>query len=524
MAIRPEDLPSDPARLIEMVLSLDAENDRLRAVIDTFKDMVFGARSEKLAAVVADQLALDLADLATDVTLPAAANDDHVPSQPADTIGKPRKKAQRNIGALPKHLPRCEQIIEPETTACPCCQGRLHKIGQDVSEVLDVIPAILRVLRMIRPKYACRGCEGAVVQAKALPRLIENSMASTALVTHEVVSKFAWFSTLYRQVQILAGHGVHLDRSTLAGWVKRTAWWLKGLYELQLRTIHAAPLFFCDETRMPVLDPGRGRTKTCQFWAHAVDDRPWGGPSPPAVAYVFADGRGKGEIAAQLADYAGILQVDGYVAYKSLAKDVREAGTIRLAFCLLHARRKFVKVYKTTKSPFAQEVIERIAAIYAIEQRVRGTSAEIRLAARKNETEPLMAELKMRLTEVLKDISSKSPLAEAINYTLGHWDGLNMFLTDGRVEVDTNTVERSMRPIALGRKNSLFSGSEGGAESWAILASLLNTAKLNGLDPQTYLCDVLERIVSGRTKNHQLNELLAWNWKAAREAPNRAAA
>ncbi len=278
------------------------------------------------------------------------------------------------------------------------------------------------------------------------------------------------------------------------------------------------------ETRMPVLDPGRGRTKTCQFWAHAVDDRPWSGPSPPAVAYVFADGRGKGKIAAQLVDYAGILQVDGYVAYKSLAKDVREAGAIRLAFCLAHARRRFVKVYKTTKSPFAQEVIERIAAIYAIEESVRGTSAEIRLAARKNETGPLMAELKMRLTGVLKDISSKSPLAEAINYTLGHWDGLNVFLTDGRVEVDTNTVERSMRPIALGRKNSLFSGSEGGAESWAILASLLNTAKLNGLDPQTYLCDVLERIVSGRTKNHQLHELLAWNWKAAREAANRAAA
>jgi len=349
-------------------------------------------------------------------------------------------------------------------------------------------------------------------------------MASTALVTHVVVSKFAWFSTLYRQVQILAGHGVHLDRSTLAGWVKRTAWWLKGLYELQLQTIHAAPLFFCDETRMPVLDPGRGRTKTCQFWAHAVDDRPWCGPSPPAVAYVFADGRGKGEIAAQLVDYAGILQVDGYVAYKSLAKDAREAGTIRLAFCLAHARRKFVKVYKTTKSPFAQEVIERIAAIYAIEERVRGTSAEIRLAARKNETRPLMAELKTRLTEVLKDISSKSPLAEAINYTLGHWDGLTVFLTDGRVEVDTNTVERSMRPIALGRKNSLFSGSEGGAESWAILASLLNTAKLNGLDPQTYLCDVLERIVSGRTKNHQLHKLLAWNWKAACESTGQAAA
>lgn len=189
---------------------------------------MFGSRLEKLSAVVADQLALDLADLTTGVTLPIAANDDHVPSKPAGATSKPRKKVQRNIGALPKHLPRCEQIIEPETTAFPCCQGRLHKIGQDVSEVLDVIPAILRVLPMIRPKYGCRGCEGAVVQAKASPRLIENSMASTALVTHVVVSKLAWFSTLYRQVQILAGHGVHLDGSTVVGWVKRTAWWLRG--------------------------------------------------------------------------------------------------------------------------------------------------------------------------------------------------------------------------------------------------------------------------------------------------------
>src|SRR6202166_5023898 len=521
MAIRPEALPTDAAALTEMVLALDAENEKLRVAMQTLKEMIFGKRSERIAVLVAEQLALELDDLETGVTPPLPANDD---APATKTPRKPRKKAKRNIGALPKHLPRCEQVLEPDTMACPCCAGGLHKIGEDVNEVLDVIPAILRVLRMIRPKYACRGCEGAVVQAKALPRLVENSMASTALVTHVVVSKFAWYSTLYRQVQILAGQGLHLDRATLAGWVKRTAWWLKGLYELQLRTIHAAPLFFCDETRMPVLDPGRGRTKTCQFWAHAVDDRPWSGPSPPAVAYVVADGRGKGKIAAQLVDYAGILQVDGYVAYKSLAKDVREAGAIRLAFCLAHARRRFVKVYKTTKSPFAQEVIERIAAIYAIEERVRGTSAEIRSAARKNETGPLMAELKMRLTEVLKDISSKSPLAEAINYTLGHWDGLTVFLTDGRVEVDTNTVERSMRPIALGRKNSLFSGSEGGAESWAILASLLNTAKLNGLDPQTYLCDVLERIVSGRTKNHQLHDVWAWNWKAAREAAGRAAA
>ena len=281
MAIRPEALPTDAAALTEMVLALDAENEKLRVAMQTLKEMIFGKRSERLAAIVAEQLALELDDLATGVTPPAPANDDLPATKPA---GKPRKKARRNIGALPKHLPRCEQVLEPDTAACPCCQGLLHRIGEDVSEVLDVIPAILRVLRTIRPKYACRGCTDGVVQAKVPPRLIESGMASTALVAHVVVSKFAWYLPLYRQVQILAGQGLHLDRATLAGWVKRAAWWLKSLYELQLRTIQASPRLFCDETPMPVLDPGRHRTRICQFWAHAMDDRPWGGLAPPAVA------------------------------------------------------------------------------------------------------------------------------------------------------------------------------------------------------------------------------------------------
>ena len=519
MAIRPETLPTDAAALTEMVLALDAENEKLRVLMRTLNDMIFGKRSERLAAIVAEQLALELDDLATGVTPPLPANDDTPATKPP---ASPRKKARRNIGALPKHLPRCEQVIEPDTTACRCCAGRVHKIGEDVNEVLDVIPAILRVLRTIRPKYACRGCTDGVVQAKVLPRLIESGMASTALVTHVVVSKFAWYLPLYRQVQILAGQGIQLDRATLAGWVKRAAWWLKSLYELQLKTIQAAPRLFCDETPMPVLDPGRHRTRTCQFWAHAMDDRPWGGPSPPAVAYVFADGRGTEAIAGQLTGFSGILQVDGYAAYKALARD--HGGTIRLAFCLAHARRKFVEVYKTTQSPFAHEVIERLQAVYAIEAEIRGSPAEQRLAIRRARAAPLMEALKARLTSMLGQLFSQSPLAGAINYALNHWDGLTLFLDDGRVEVDTNTVERSMRPIAMGRRNSLFSGSEGGAESWAILASLVNTAKLHELDPQAYLADVLERIVSGRTKSHRLHELLAWNWKAARARSLQAAA
>jgi transposase len=234
VAIRPEALPTDAAALNEMVLALDAENEKLRVAMQTLKEMIFGKRSERLAAILAEQLALELDDLATDVTPPAPANDDVPVTKPA---GKPRKKARRNIGALPKHLlaaSRCSSRTRPRA---PCCQDVLHRIGEDVSEVLDVIPAILRVLRTIRPKYGCRACTDGVVQAKVLLLLIEGGMASTALVTHVVVSRFAWYLPLYRQVQILAGQGIHLDRATLAGWVKRAARWLKSLYELQLRTI-----------------------------------------------------------------------------------------------------------------------------------------------------------------------------------------------------------------------------------------------------------------------------------------------
>jgi hypothetical protein len=231
---------------------------------------------------------------------------------------------------------------------------------------------------------------------------------------------------------------------------------------------------------------------------------------------VFATGRGTDAIAGQLGGaFTGILQVDGYGAYKALVRRTKR-GKIRLAFCLAHARRKFVAVHKATQSTVTAELLAQIAAVYAIEARIRGNTAEQRLTVRQAESKPLMEALKHRLTELLAEVSVKSTLAAAIRYTLGHWEGLALFLADGRIEVDNNTVERSMRPIAQGRHSYLFAGSERGARNWAILASLLNTARLNGVDPLTWLTDVLERIVSGRTKNHQLHELLPWNWKAAR--------
>jgi transposase len=525
MPLRREDLPADPDQLAELALQLAADNERLRATLHSINTLQFGSKSERLVTLVDEQMMLGLGDLVTDANPPPPAANDDNGAKPKAPPRHSHKPARRNTGALPTHLPRCEQVIEPASTICPCCTAQMHRIGICVHEALDVVPAILRVLRTVRPKYGCRACESAVVQAPAPSRLITAGMASTALVSWVVVSKFAWHMPLNRQTQMLAGYGVTLDRSTLVHWVDRAAWWLTGLYDLQLRFIHGFAHIFCDETPLPVIEKGRRRTRKCQLWAHAVDDRPWQGPAPPAVAYVFATGRGTDAIVTQLGDsFAGVLQVDGYAAYKALVKRSKP-GRIRLAFCLAHARRKFVAVHKTTQSPAALDVLQQIAAIYAIEERIRGGTAAQRQAVREAECKPLMDALKRRLTGLLEDLSVKSTLAKAIRYALGHWDGLTLFIADGRVEVDSNTVERTMRPIALGRRNSLFAGSERGARNWAILASLLNTCRLNGVDPLTWLTDVLERIVSGRTKSHQLHELLPWNWQAARTAePLQAAA
>ncbi len=407
-------------------------------------------------------------------------------------------------------------VIEPDSKVCPCCGGVLHLIGEDVSEQLDVIPAVIQVKRIRRPRYGCRSCEGAVVQAKAPPRLVENGMATTALITSIVVGKFAWHLPLNRQTDMLRGHGVDLDRSTLVHWVLRAAWWLKPLYELLVDTVLSSPKVFCDDTPLPVLDRRRRRTRTARFWSYAVDDRPWQGPAPPAVVYIFAEDRKGKHVHEHLSKFRGVLQVDGYAGYGELTKPNRPGGAVTLAYCLAHARRQFFEVYQSSKSAVAAEALERIGAVYAIEQRIRGLTAAERVTVRQAETKPILEAFRTWLMERLAGESAKSNLAEAIRYTLNHWDGLTVFLTDGRVEVDSNVVERTMRPIALGRRNALFAGSQRGAEAWAIVASIINTAKLHELDPQTYLADVLEKIVSGQTKVNALHALLPGVWKAAR--------
>ena len=362
------------------------------------------------------------------------------------------------------------------------------------------------------------------MQAKAPPRLVENGMATTALVTSIVVGKFAWHLPLNRQTQMLRGHGIDLDRSTLVHWVLRAAWWLKPLYMLIVDIVLAAPKVFCDDTPLPVLDRRRRRTRTARLWSYAIDDRPWQGPAPPAVVYIFAEDRRGQHVHEHLTGFSGVLQVDGYAGYRELTKPNRAGGAITLAFCLAHARRQFFEIYQSSQSSVAAEALQRIGAVYEIEERIRGLTAAERVVVRQAETKPLLEAFEAWLMQRLDEESSKSNLADAIKYTLGHWQGLTVFLTDGRVEVDSNVVERTMRSIALGRRNSLFAGSTRGAEAWAILASIVNTAKLHELDPQTYLADVLEKIVSGQTKVNALHELLPWAWKAARVAKMDAAA
>jgi len=525
MSSEAANFPRDPDILIGLLQARDAEIERLSCLLKSAQAMLWGARSEKSSVILEGQEVLDLGDLADDVTLVPANDAD---ARSVTVPGAKRKKAVRNIGALPKHLVRIEEVIEPASTQCACCQGALHRIGQDVAEALDSVPAILRVLRTIRPKYACRQCQAAPVQAPAKRRMFEGGMATTSLIANVVVWKFAWYVPLHRQVQMLSGQGITLDRNTLGLWVKRSAWWLMGLYRRQLEIIHGHDRIFCDETRMPVQEKGRKRVRTGWFWAHAVDDRPWNGPAPPAVVYIYAKSRGNAAIKQQLTGYHGTLQVDGYGAYKSLLKASPRSDMgnrqISLAFCMAHARRKFTDIYKKTASPIARSIIEQIGLLYAVEARICGTSAEHRLEVRRAETAPLMAALKTMLDDALPQLSAKSALAGAIKYALAHWSGLNLFLHDGRLEIDSNTVERTMRAIALGRRNSLFSGSDGGAESWAVLASLLQTARLNGLDPYEWLNDVLEKIVSGAVKSHEIDTLLAWNWRAASNPASRLAA
>ena len=512
----PEDAAVLRALLLEtraLVATLSAErdalasqNERLQHLLLKLKRQQFGTKSERLPE---EQLLFAFEEIeATLAGNPAEAG------KASPTLREGQAKRRRaSRGRLPAHLPRVEGVLAPETTACPCCRGPLVEIGVDAAERLDVIPALFRVVVTKRPKLACRACPGVVLQTPAPARLIEGGVPTEATVAHVLVSRYADHLPLYRQAQILARQGIEIGREVLADWTGTAASEVMPVVRRMREILLASARLFADETTMPVLDPGRGKTKKGYAWAIARDDRPWRGTDPPAVVFHDAPGRGAEHAKALLGGYRGILQCDGYGAYKTLA--VAGDG-IALAFCWSHARRQFIELAKGKTAPIAQETLRRIAELYAIEVEVRGRPADIRRAVRQERSRPLVEDLFAWFSVQLARLPGSSPTAEAIRYVLNHREGLVRFLDDGRIELDTNTVERAIRPICLSRKNALFASGDDGGARWAAVASLVETCKLNGVDPQRYFTNVLTRLVNG-WPNSRIDELMPWRWAAAEQ-------
>jgi len=502
------------ARLAETEAALaDAQEAqrRLESIVSELRREKFGRASEKLDA---DQFNLPLEDVEiAQGVLEAAQEKARQALKGSGDTGE--HKPKRNRGHLPNHLPRIERVIEPESTLCPCGCGEMAKICEDVSERLDIVPAQLRVLVTRRPRYACRRCSGSVVQAHAPEHVVPGGLPTEALIAQVIVSKFGDHLPFYRQADIYSRQGVRLDRATLGNWVGRACFHLKPIVEQMRSQLKAADRIFMDETRAPVLDPGRKTTKTGWFWAVVSDDRGHGGAGPPLVMFHYAPGRGGAHALKFLEGYRGrFLQCDGYQAYDAPAALDRPEGPWQLVHCWTHVRRRFVKRLETDGSPIAEEALRQIAELYAIEKSVRGRSPGTRLAARKELAAPIIAAFRPWLEAQLSRIPNASKLAEDIRYTLGIWPGLIRFLDNGTLELDTNPVENQIRPIALTRKNALFAGHEVGAENWAMLASLVATCKMSDVNPVDYIAETLRAILDGHPKS-RIEDLMPWHFRKA---------
>jgi transposase len=486
----------------EQLLSHENEIAHLKLLIAKLQRMQFGRKSEKLSQQI-EQLELRLEEL--------QAKPDENASQPQKqhpstfSPASPAKPARR---ALPDHLPRQTQRHDPKESACPDCGGELRTLGEDISEMLEYVPASFLVVRHVRPKLSCTKCDR-IVQAAAPSRPIERGVAGPGLLAHVLVSKYTDHLPLYRQSEIYERQGVELERSTLAGWVGGTSELLEPLVESLRRYVTAAGKLHADDTPVPVLAPGNGKTKTGRLWTYVRDDRPAGDERAPAVWFAYSPDR-KGEHPEQhLGEFRGTLQADAYAGFNRLY----ENGRIQEAACWAHVRRKFFDLQQAHASAVASAALDRIAALYGIEQEIRGQPAEQRRAIRNTRARPLLESLRQWFEATLPKLSRKSDTTAAIRYALSRWDALVRYADDGHIEIDNNAAERALRAVALGRKNYLFAGSDTGGERAAAIYSLVGSAKLNGLDPEAYLREVLTRIADHPIT--RIEELLPWNIAAS---------
>ena len=527
MALDPAHLPDDIAALKAMLVAadlrstdLDAEIENLRLTIAKLQHATFGASSER-TSVLMDQLELQLDELVARHAQETASDEIAAAAQPGDatTVPPAAPKPPRRVPArrpLPAHLQR-ERVIVPAPQACPCCGGaKLRKLGEDVTETLERVPARWKVVQHVREKFSCRACEK-IAQAPAPSHPIARGRAGPVLLAEVLFGKYGAHLPLNRQSEIFAREGVTLDVSTMADWVGAAAATLMPLYEAIVKHVHAAERLHVDDTTVPVL--AKGKCRTGRLWTHVRDDRPFGGKAAPAAIYYYSPTREGVHAERQLAAYTGICQADAYSGFNGLFFDGRKPGPIIEAGCWSHSRRKFFELARLRKMPIAIEAVVRIDEIFAIEREINGQSALLRHAVRQARSKPLIDRFELWLRGERKKLSAKGPLAKAIDYQFNHWKAFTRFLDDGRICLSNNAAERAIRGIAVGRRNWTFCGSDTGGQRAAVMFALIESCKLSDVDPKAWLADVLARIADHPMR--AIGELLPWAWKAQCERADR---